>query len=92
MHGLVDDFETESHVGARITIGYRENINTVNVFPTLEKALNGGGQSVHHAGRVNVGNGLGQSYKPANNGLIIREHAWHGSTSHGNRRFPCRVE
>ena len=69
MNSLVDDSEAESHVGAGITIRHRENIYLVDVLPTLKKALYGSGQTVHHPGGINIGNSLGQNFKPANEEL-----------------------
>jgi len=64
--GLVNDLEAESHVGAGITIGYRKNVDPVDVFPALEQVSYTGGQTPHHPGRIDISNGLGQNLKPVN--------------------------
>ena len=64
MDGLVDNFETEGHVGAGIAIRYLEDIYLVDVLATLKKVPYAGGQASHHAGRINVSNSLGQNLKP----------------------------
>ena len=65
----MNNLETESHIGAGITIRYRKNIDPVDVLPALEKALYTGGQTPHQAGRINVRNALGQCFKPGENEL-----------------------
>ena len=62
--GLMNDLEAKRHIGAGIAIRHREYINPVDVFATLKKVPYTGGQTPHHAGRINVSNSLCQNLKP----------------------------
>ena len=47
---LVNDLETERHIGAGITIGYRKYVDPVDIFPALKKVPYTRGQATNHSG------------------------------------------
>ena len=73
--GIMNDLETESHVGAGITIGYREDVDPVDIFPALKKMPYSRGQAPNHSGRVNICDGVGQILCPENkpNKILARQ-------------------
>ena len=56
---LKNGLESKGHIGARITIWHRENIDAVQVLPALKHVTNTGRQRTQQTGRIEVGNRCG---------------------------------